>query len=382
MGGRKGVFVRENSMQIVFTYQGRQVKETLYVGDAPLPPTPARNIAYAVRLAAEVRQKIASGTFVYGDYFPRSRRAEQKPQHTAGEYMEKWLGQLSLKASTKNTYTNAIRNFWKPRLGHMALDAVRHSDITSALNAGTWSSGKSRNNYLSIIAGVFQLAVEDQLLATSPCKAIKRAKWQRKTVDPFSLQEANAILDSMKQHYPEQAWNYFEFRFFTGVRTSEGIGLCWGDVDLPGKSMLIRQGWVQGEIVDTKTSAERTVYLNKRALAALERQHKWTGKFKDRVFYDPLTGQPWSDEQPPRKRYWIPTITRLGLRYRKPSATRHTYATLGLMNNVLPAYMAKQLGHSLKVFYEHYAKWIPAGTEAEQGKLDAASTTDTDDQAD
>ncbi|MES2264299.1 MAG: DUF3596 domain-containing protein [Pseudomonadota bacterium] len=359
-------------MQIVFTYKGKQMKETLYVADQPLPPIPASNIAYATRIAAEVREKIAAGTFVFAEYFPKSRRAQVTQQLTIGEFMGTWLAQLDLKRSTKRTYKNAIQNFWKPQLGHLPLSAVRHSHITTALNEGTWASGKSRNNYLSIISGVFELAVADELLTRSPCATIKRAAWQPKTVDPFTLDEANAILASMTEHYPETVLNYYEFRFFTGVRTGEGIGLCWDDIDLAKKSMLVRQAWVQGEVVDTKTSLERTVYLNKRALAALKRQKKWADQLGGRVFFDPVTNKPWSDEQTPRKRYWIPTLARLGLRYRKPSATRHTYATIGLMNNVLPAYMAKQLGHSLKVFYEHYAKWIPTGTEVEQDKLDAA----------
>lgn len=37
---------------------------------------------------------------------------------------------------------------------------------------------------------------------------------------------------------------------------------------------------------------------------------------------------------------------------------RHTYATIGLMSGAKPGFLAKQLGHSLRMFFTVYAKWI------------------------
>lgn len=46
------------------------------------------------------------------------------------------------------------------------------------------------------------------------------------------------------------------------------------------------------------------------------------------------------------------------MHYRRPCNTRHTYTTLGLMVGANPAFMAKQLGHNLDVFFKFYARWI------------------------
>jgi integrase len=47
------------------------------------------------------------------------------------------------------------------------------------------------------------------------------------------------------------------------------------------------------------------------------------------------------------------------VRLRKgPYPWRHTYASLGIQAGLPPAFLAKQLGHSLNVFYSHYATWI------------------------
>lgn len=51
-------------------------------------------------------------------------------------------------------------------------------------------------------------------------------------------------------------------------------------------------------------------------------------------------------------------LKQIGVRYRRPYNMRHTYATLGLMSGAKPAFLAAQLGHSLRVFFDIYATWI------------------------
>ena len=68
-----------------------------------------------------------------------------------------------------------------------------------------------------------------------------------------------------------------------------------------------------------------------------------------------------------------PCLKRLGIRYRPPYNTRHTYASMLLMAGMKPAYCAGQLGHSVEIFHSTYAKWIPgAGDDAEMAKLESA----------
>lgn len=45
---------------------------------------------------------------------------------------------------------------------------------------------------------------------------------------------------------------------------------------------------------------------------------------------------------------------------------RHTYASIGLTNGLEPAFLAKQLGHTLAVFYSTYATWIDSDTDREK----------------
>jgi integrase len=295
--------------------------------------------------------------------------AKRSQPGSLAAFMDRWYEQLDLKSSTLKTYLRMKDNFWKPHLGHMAFTAVKHSDITTALKKGGWSSGKTRNNYVSMLSSVFTLALADGLIDKNPCATIDAAAWQKKKVDPFSLEEAELILAHLHEKYPEQAWNFYESQFFTGLRTGEAIGLEWKDVDFRQKTVTVKQAFVIDDMTDTKTSKERTVNLNSRSLAALKRQKAWTYLHEDgRVFKDPGTGKPWAYEQNARKRYWEPTLKALGVRYRRPYNTRHTYATVGLMSGANPAYMAQQLGHGLDVFFKDYASWINSKQDTSEMK--------------
>lgn len=81
------------------------------------------------------------------------------------------------------------------------------------------------------------------------------------------------------------------------------------------------------------------------------------------VFKNPVTRASWHDERSRRDLYWWPSLKRLGMRWRRPYCCRHTFATVALMAAGPPAYIAAQLGHSVKMLLEVYARWIPANDQ-------------------
>lgn len=70
-----------------------------------------------------------------------------------------------------------------------------------------------------------------------------------------------------------------------------------------------------------------------------------------------------TDDEPPRELFWRPCLKHLGIRYRSPYETRHTYATTMLMQGVAPAFAARQLGHSVEMFLRTFTRWIERRTE-------------------
>lgn len=368
-----GVEAREKSIRLSFTFEGQPRKETIKTDGKPMPPTP-RNLAYAEKLAAEIRDKIRHGTFVYAEYFPASQHATTGVGETVADRIDLWLGVQTAKASSTLKGYRVACDFWRQTLGAKPIKALKHSDILKALATRPEWSGKTRNNKTSVLRLILALALKDQVIQVSPIDGLEPAEHQSPEPDPFTREEVETILAGLRQQYGDQIANYFGLKFFTGLRTSESLAIKWEAIDFRKQEMLVSQAIVLGEHkLSTKTHQTRLVQLNSRAMEFLRAQKAHSFLKPDGwVFPDPRTGERWTDDEPPRELYWRPTLKRLGVRYRNPYQTRHTYATMLLMAGVVPAYGARQLGHSVEMFLRKYSKWIDGGQNAiEMGKLES-----------
>lgn len=364
----QGVDVRATSIRITFTLDGKQRRETLMLNGEPMAPTPA-NLKYATRLAAEIRDAIRHDRFNMVEYFPASGAGAAAM--TLGTWLDTWLKAQLVTDSTRAGYKSACK-FWKTKLGETKpLRAIKHSDVLTARASRGEASGKTTNNYTSVLREAFELAGRDGLVTSNPVEGIKNADYQRPLVDPFTAAEVELILADMIKHFPAQVANYVEAKFFTGLRTGESFGHQWPDVDLVSKRIVVHESVVAGkEKKSTKTSRARTVFLNSRALGAFERQKAHTYLAGKHVFHDPRDGARWGGE-PKFRFYWLQTLKRLKIRHRPPYNTRHTYATMMLMAGMTPAFCAGQMGHSVEIFLRTYSKWIPgAGDQVEMAKLE------------
>ncbi|WP_168921857.1 site-specific integrase [Polaromonas vacuolata] len=350
-----GVNIRPNSIRVTFTLDGKQQHRTLTLNGKPMPPTSA-NLKYAERLVAEIKEKIRLSTFSMAEYF---RAAGDGGKLTVGAQLDTWLKGQRIEESTRAGYESCAK-FWKiTGLGDKALRALRTSDILTALATRPDLSGKTVNNYVQVLREAVELAVTDKILVDNPVIKVPHAKHQKEPPDPFSREEMEKVLVSLADKHPGQVSNFTEFWFWTGMRTSEIFGLRWDNVDLASGLVVVREAVVRGVQKDrTKTNVERTVNLNSRALAAIQRQREHTQVAGEHVFTDPRYRTAWVDERAYRRSFWTPTLKILGVRYRRPYNMRHTYATVMLMAGMNPAFCAKQLGHSVEMFHKTYAKWL------------------------
>ncbi|RQZ60947.1 site-specific integrase [Burkholderia sp. Bp9004] len=372
-----GVEIRAASIRLNFTLEGKRERQTLMLNGKPMPPTPA-NVKYAYRLIAEIVDRIRLGTFSLVEYFPT---AGAPSTLTVGGWLDTWLAAQRIESSTKDGYESAIR-FWKAAacdknqnpLGPTPLRRLKLSHILTAIAGRPDLSGKTVNNYVSVMRKALDLAVSDNLLTDNPAANVPRAKHQKPPPDPFSRDESEKIIDEAERAYPGQVHNLIEFWFWTGLRTSEIFGLQWLNVDLQNGTILVAEALVRGEHKDrTKTAVARTVRLNSRAIAALTRQRSFTQIAGAAIFHDPRYSTRWEDERAFRRSFWTPILKRLGIRYRRPYNMRHSYATAMLMAGMTPAFCAKQLGHSIEMFLTTYAKWM----DGEQNALEMARLEST-----
>lgn len=298
-----------------------------------------------------------------------------------GTWFRTWLATQRIESSTKHGYESAIR-FWqfaegdrdRRLIGTIELHELKLSHILVAIANRPDLSGKTINNYVSVLRKALDLAVSDNVLMTNPAANVPRAKHQKSPPDPFARDESEQIIEEAARIHSGQVHNLIEFWFWTGLRTSEIFGLQWSKVDLPNRTIVVAEALVRGEHKDrTKTTVARMVRLNSRAFAALMRQRSLNRISDSAIFHDPRYGTQWDDERAFRRSFWTPILKRLGIRYRRPYNMRHSYATAMLMAGMTPAFCARQLGHSVDTFLTTYARWLDGRQDAiEMARLEAS----------
>ena len=356
-----GVQVHGGKLRIWFKYNGERCFESLN-----LSPSDANQRA-AAKLRAEICEKIRHGLFDYAIYFPDSikvTKTQISKSLTFGAMSDLWLtGQAHLAKSTIEGYRKTLNFHWLPKLANRSMNGITYTELMAMIGSIKFKTGKTRNNSIIPLRRIFEAAYEDDLIPSNPAARIVYVKHQKKKPDPLTLEEVELVLAYIGEHYPPSINNYFEFAFFTGLRTSEQIELRWEDIDFRRRIAHIHRAKVRQEINEhTKTYVEREVELNSRAFAALARQQSQTAT--QLIFLNPNTNEPFIDDRPLR-RVWTPVLKALGMRHRACYQTRHTFATLMLMSGVNPAWAANQLGHSVQMFLNTYARWI---READKGR--------------
>lgn len=367
--GRKGTYqgVENNGgqLRVTFALAGERCREPL--GWSPT----AANWKRATALRAEILAKIRAGTFVYAEYFPQSKRAAGGAK-TFGQAAQDWLSlQTELALSTQLGYQKVLNRYWMPALRLRPVREITPGELQRAVLAAGFKSIKTRNNAISPLKMVFEHCVRERWMAESPAAELEFKKPKRPLPDPFTPAEVVQILDWLREHASAQDLNYFQLAFYSGLRVSEQHGLHWPKVDFRRGLLRVDEARVLKRAKGTKTEEVRDVELLPQAAAALDAQRKHTYLAYQHVFLDPLTGEPYAGDKPPRL-VLQRALKALGIRQRGAKQTRHTFATMALMSGANPMWVAKQLGHSLTMTLRHYARWIDqADAGRERAKLEA-----------
>ena len=115
----------------------------------------------------------------------------------------------------------------------------------------------------------------------------------------------------------------------------------------------------------TKTNKARFVDLNDFAFEAFQQLRLLTYLKYEHVFICDETGKEFTTQKSLSEKF-VASLKANGIRYRPAYNTRHTYATVCLMNGLNPVYVASQLGHSLVMLMKRYAKWINSDKNKEE----------------
>lgn len=230
---------------------------------------------------------------------------------------------------------------------------------------------KQTKRYLKQISACLTWAKKRKIIKDNPLPdfistlATKKSNEEDGNISPFTIDERNAIVEAFRdgrferyQGSHTQYADYIEFLFLTGARTSEALGLKWEHVSfekhilfLQEAKVLATSGKKNGNIQKQglKTQKKRIVPMTDRVYnLLLARKNLETIDVSKNVFED-------INHHSFRASAYKNVLARLGIPYRNPYHTRHTFITIMANNSDLKLHqIAKICGTSTKIIEEHY----------------------------
>lgn len=370
-----GVELRNGAIRLRFTFQGKRCSETL-----PYPAT-KEGIASASRLRDQVVSLNKLGLLdetKYAELFPQSAKASEANNSTFGVYTQSWLNSREIVQGTRGNYKSILNTWWMPKLATTQISVITPALMRRLISEIEWVSPGVKRRAMGMLSTILASVVSDGLLAKNPMAGLDLPKAGQKKVDPFTVEEANQIIEYL---YLNKTWAtsimgaYFEFAFYTGMRPSEIMALRWDEVDLVKKTAHVCRIVANTEIKErTKTNKARYVLLNDRALHALAFARQYIDKrishqreLKEFPYcFPPSKNTAFTKKTSILHQGWREMLEALGYRYRPPYNARHTYATMCLMAGMQPAFIAGQLGHSVQMLLSTYTKWLNNESDWEQ----------------
>lgn len=366
-----------------FMFEGLRCRE-----QTALPNT-AANRKKCEALLQKVEAKILLGEFEYAEFFPGSRNLEKltkagamsaangSSELAAGSELEKdqtplfpdfadqWLeeNKIQWRASHQRNLVSILESSLKPAFQKKRLGEITKADILAVRNRMAKRKGRGENGLMAPKTINSHMAILRMILTEgaerydfdNPYRNIKPLKLQKTHIEPFSMDQVDRIVKYVREDYR----NYYQVRFYTGMRTGEIDGLKWEYVDFEKREILIRETLVNGQTEYTKTDgSQREIPMFGPVYQALKNQYEATGKLSKYVFCN-REGQP-LEHNNVTKRVWYPLLEMLKLKKRRPYQTRHTAATLLLASGENPEWVARMLGHSsTEMLFKVYSRYIP-----------------------
>ena len=375
-----------------FRHLGKRCREYTALLDTPA------NRKRVEKVLATIEAEIAAGTFVYESSFPNSAAARSPAVATAASvqptastvsgadstpdtptfrtFADQWMRdhEVEWRRSHIKVLRSTIDGHLLPHFADKQVGRISKADVLAfrtklaALPGRGGKPGLSNKRINGILAPLRQMLNEAAEVHgfPSPFASYKPLRIRKTDVEPFTLDEVQLILKTVRADYKD----YFAVRFLTGMRTGEAHGLKWQYVDFANRLILIRETFVLGEDEYTKTdSSQRDIRMNQVVFEALQRQHAATGKMSEYVFCN-REGKP-IDNKNFTERVWSPLLRHLGLKPRRAYQTRHTAATLWLASGEAPEWIARQLGHSsTEMLFRVYSRFVPNLTRQDGSAMD------------
>lgn len=191
----------------------------------------------------------------------------------------------NLAPKTLENYKSYWKNHVHDGIGRIAISKIKRSDILR-LYGNLYSKNKMAVGSIQLLQNVlyptFQMAVDDEILRSNPCKNCMKnfTGIQSKERKPLTKQEQQDLLEFLKND-SVYYYHYYTMMFLllaTGMRIGECLGLTWDNIDFDNQELKIDHQLVYGKvngktkhyIRKPKYNSERTIPLQNHVLEVMK----------------------------------------------------------------------------------------------------------------
>ncbi len=289
---------------------------------------------------------------------------------------DKWLKKSKgdIKPLTYISYRGHIKNYLRPRFGHLQVRAISTEtiDLFKADLEGQISP-RTIGHILTTLKSVLKIAVRWHYAAANPASDIKKPPIPYSEMDFLNPDEIKRLLAATDQRH----YALMLCACMTGMRRGELLALRWSDVDFVAKTISLKKQAYKGRLVDLKTGHSRRRISISDTLIDTLREHQ-TKQIVDGpenpmgLIFPSEAGTPIDGTNLLRRIFW-PTLSRAGLRRVRLHDLRHSYAAILISRNVPLKVIQRQMGHSsIQVTADTYGHLLPESESAAATELEAA----------
>ncbi|WP_326513717.1 site-specific integrase [Clostridium intestinale] len=318
-----------------------------------------RTKAEAEAALSIVINKVNSGTLI------------EESKMTVEEYLDYWLNtycKANLAPSTLKRYRELAKTINK-HLGKTKLAALKSTDIQEFYNELLTETNLSPTTILKVhrmFHTSYKNAYSLKLVTSIPTSAVKPPRANKVDFSVWDGEEASLFLELIKEH---SIYIPVSLALQTGMRLGEILALRWDNINIPGKSLAVRNSlsYIHKELIikRPKTSSSiRTIALMDSTINDLKalRKKQLLLKTETGIEYDYICS--WEDGRNMLPDYVSKTFQKLIKQYNFKKIRfhdlRHTHATLLLQQGTHPKIVSERLGHAnISMTLDIYSHVLP-----------------------
>lgn len=206
---------------------------------------------------------------------------------------------------------------------------------------------------LTLLRGAWKWGQKRGLVKLNPWLDVMVKVPPKQKPRPFTKEEKRRILEGFKAD-PDYSYlaDFVEFMLATGCRPGEAAGLKWKHLTQDCSGIWIGEAWVRGRQKPTKTNKDRSYDLTPRLRELLLGRRPQKFSPDDPVFWAKRGGR--IDDHNFRNRAWKSVLARVGVEYRKPYNSRHTFVSHAHDQGLTLTEISDITGHSEETILRHY----------------------------